>query len=326
MFIRLLRTSYTMNHALIWLVALILWIPGITGTYPASVAAAAPLYELILPAITAVPWLSAIAGLLLLTGEAYLLNMVLADSGIIPRNSILAVFIYIVVMSAGPGLLSLHPLLFANLFVILSLRNILKIYTEEADYGLVFNSTFYIALASFFYVPYFYLIIFVWLTFIVYRLDHWREWIIALTGMVVPYFLVAAMYFLFDRLVDFTEAIAPAFYFTLQIPSGQETAIVIVQSLVFILLLWSFLSTMKDLQEQKIQIRKYIWGFVWLLVVMLFLFFFSEPGKANYHLAVLALPSAMFISYHALARKKTWFFDFMILFVVVTAMIYNFTA
>ncbi|MDQ3047622.1 MAG: hypothetical protein M3R27_08755 [Bacteroidota bacterium] len=79
---------------------------------------AMPLYELIAFPLTKYGWIATTTGLLLVIGEALLLNYIINENEVLSRQSFLPALFYIVFMSNNSAMLEFHPLLFANLFLL----------------------------------------------------------------------------------------------------------------------------------------------------------------------------------------------------------------
>ncbi|MBN1338915.1 MAG: hypothetical protein JXA03_06310 [Bacteroidales bacterium] len=323
MLVRNFRNSYTLNHILFWIAGLLLWLPAFLHPEVVSLQENSLLTGHILKWFEKLPLVSTLFALLLLFFEAYYLNYVLIGNNIVPRNSIFTAFIYFLLMSSDKSLLTLHPVLAANLFLMPALNHILKIYMQENAFATVFNIGFLTALASFFLAPSVWLIFFIWLTFIVYRIVSWREWLISLTGYVLPYLFLFTWLFWTDSAGLMSEMAGEAVSVrsNLVFPSGM-IRIAIITGLI-LLLLWTFLGLFDKITEQKISIRKKIWSFIWLIAVSLFSILWM--GGLPFHLSIAITFAAIagISSFYVLHLRKMFFYEMLVNLLTLLILINN---
>jgi hypothetical protein len=253
--------------------------------------------------------LSVIVAFVLVLSQAFLLNYVLIKNELLPKNTLLPAMVYIILLSHSRSLLYLHPLLISNLFLIFIMYNLFKVYDKEEAYAEIFYSGFLAAVASFFYFPVFYFILFIWLTFIVYRLYKWRDWLIPITGLLTPYIFLFTYFFWNDELFQALDAYV-GYYTTIAfipIYGGFSIFEWIIASTVALFFLWSFVKLTGNVQEKTILIRKRFGTIFWLLFVCL-LTYLGSGTLANSHLAMIAIPLSVYISYgFSYIKRKFWF-------------------
>ncbi len=253
--------------------------------------------------------LSVIVAFVLVLAQAFLFNYVLIKNELLPKNTLLPAMVYITLLSHSRNLLYLHPVLISNLFLIFMIFNLFKVYAKEEAYPEIFNSGLLAAVASFFYFPVFYFILFIWLTFIVYRLYKWRDWLIPVTGLLTPYIFLFTYFYWSDELFMALDAYS-GYYSTIAfipIYIGFSVTEWIITGIVVLFFLWSFIKLTGSVQEKTILIRKRFGTIFYLLVVCL-LTYLGSGTLANTHLAMIAIPLSVYISYgFSFIKRKFWF-------------------
>ena len=148
----------------------------------------------------AYPMVAVILSFVLIVAEGFYFNHILVSNNLIHTTTLFPMFVYVLLMSANPSNQTFTPVLFANIFLLIALQNIINCYNQEHSYEKVFNASFCIALAFLFYFPSIYMLLFVVVAFIVYKLYYWREWFVVLLGFVAPFFALFAYYYITDQL------------------------------------------------------------------------------------------------------------------------------
>lgn len=179
---------------LLWLRPLLAAIPMDGGETPAV------LYGLLTGWLAATPRLAVVLAMVLVLAEGVVLNLLLANVGLVSQNSLLPTFLY--VLATGAGATTLTPALLVNGALIaalsqLSLRGSLLTIPPEKACG----TTALIGVASLFYQPAVFFLLSYLLIAASFRLYDWKDWMVLLLGFAAPYLpVLATLYF-----VDGTE-------------------------------------------------------------------------------------------------------------------------
>jgi hypothetical protein len=134
-----------------------------------------------------------------LLGQAIIFNVVLVENPFFSKSVFLPALIYVILMSHNPLYLTMHPMLLANFFLIFSLKNLLNTYEKQEAFRESFNASFWVAIATLFYLPAIYFLLLIWVAFILFRISSWREWVISLIGFGIPLLMMAIVFYLADR-------------------------------------------------------------------------------------------------------------------------------
>jgi hypothetical protein len=188
------RQHSPLSLVIIPLLAILLRIPAFL--YP---EAPAPLVHMPLYAFADVffrnhLFFATIIGLLVLVAEAFLLNFILHQHQVVVKKNWLPALLVVVFGSCSPGLLWPGPEQFAGLLLLLALHVLLSTYRQDKSFGPVFNVGLLLGLATQIYLPTFCFFLFFLIAIIILRPFIWREWIILLAGVLIP-FIYGGVYF-----------------------------------------------------------------------------------------------------------------------------------
>ncbi len=168
----------------------------------------APFFELLVPWITNYPQMSLVLAFVLLMGQVFFLNHIATSKGLTDRFSALPGLLYLLLMSSTPGMISLHPVLLANVFLLLALNKIFKVYHERQAIMEVLNVGLLMAVAGLFYYPALPLLLLLIFSLFLYFPVNLRTLLAALMGYVIPFFFLGLYYYMFDKLGEKLDAIS----------------------------------------------------------------------------------------------------------------------
>ena len=319
---KLLYANSNLPVIIIILVIIITWSRAFTNSAPMlQVVTASPLYDVLFICIGSYPILCKILSLLLITIEAFLINHLLTENELIPRNSYIAAFLFIIFSGLFNEFINLNPILIVNLFIITAIWLFMRLYNLQETYSVVLNIGTLIGIASMFYFPAILFIILIWIGFIINRMIKWREWLISIIGLIIPYFFLTSYYFWFDKLdIKFKE-----YQNALQIidfNSFSPTVYTYI-SIIFIgiLLIFSILKLLSIINEKAIRIRKLTSFIIWYMLCTFILLLFSK----NYHLLggfMIFTPLSIIITIFVNNFKKSFWFEG-ILWILIVLIVSN---
>jgi len=214
------------------------------------------------------PFITKLAAIILLLVQAYFFNYILIDSNIISKNSIIGIFTYSIFMSFNISFNYLAPTLIANTFILIVLYQIFSIYQNPEEYQIIFNVGFMISIASFFYFPAIYLIFFVWISFLLFRMVNWRPWTIVFFGLLTPYlFFFVYLYWnntFQNQLSEFVVYFSQLFEIDFNLGFGLSEIAIYAGGMLFII--FSFVYIMLSFFEQSIFLRRNLSAVIALLL------------------------------------------------------------
>ncbi len=211
MFIRTFRKAQWHTPLLLILLGVLFWMQGFLFPHEISGRIAednAPFYELLVPWITGYPLWSMVLAFALLMGQAFFLNHIATSKGLTDRFSALPGLLYILLMSSTPGMIGLHPVLLANVFLLIGLNKIFKVYRERQAIMEVLNVGLLMAVAGLFYFPALPLLLLLIFSLFLYFPVSLRTLLAALMGYFIPFFFLGLYYYMFDMLGEKLDAVS----------------------------------------------------------------------------------------------------------------------
>ena len=312
MFIRFFKSNNAAAFIFLPLLALAIWGFGFFFPPVQPTDHTMPFYDLISGVISKIHWLNIFIAMILVVGEAFLLNYIVNENDLFTKQSYLPALFYVLFMSNNNAMLTNHPQLFANLFIIFAIDQLLNSYRKDKAFAEAFNAGFLVSIATLFYFPYIVFAPVLGIAFILLRPFIWREWIISIIGLLLPYCFILTYYFWNDSLnVLWYEKMyfqiihelpkfnfSSSFYFTMIIGWG--------------ILLFSFGSLIGGLtggaQKSKKSMILMIWLFVFSIATVL-----TAPEISTKSFSAFAIPASLFCANYFLNIKKQWWAELLFL-------------
>ena len=326
MLIGFIKHNRAVSVVLLPLAMILLWAYGFFYPVVPLTEHAAPLYKLVISGIDHYPFLLTLLSFILILCEALLINYMVEKNEIIDTTTYLPALVYIVLMSLQPEMFSLHPIVIANLFMLLALYKLMQTYRKETAYAEAFDTGFFISLAVLFYIPSIVFVLLLWIGLIVIRPFIWREWAISLLGLLLPWIYLVFYYFWNDKL-DVLQY--DAIYYTLIAPSksfdGRSISLP-EYGQISILLLAAFFSAgrfLRDLRKSTVRSRSNL-----LLILYFFVFsfisIFIAPEYSIPYLSFLSIPFSVFFSAYLLFSKREWLAEALFLLLIISVFVNQF--
>lgn len=213
--IQLFKTNQIISSVLLLVYLLVFYASSLIFEYPMSIQPRGIFSYLIFE------WLgtgSVMRSTLIAIGltfiEAIILIAIVNRNRINVQNNLLPGMFFCFFACALPEFLRLHPVIFANLFYLFAFQALLNASKNLKQSGSIFNAGIWIGLGSLFYFSLLVLFIWVFVGLNILRSLKFREGLMILAGIFVPYFLTATVFFWYDQLpllleVQFYNNIAP---------------------------------------------------------------------------------------------------------------------
>lgn len=189
------------------LLAIILWIPAFLHPLPPVSEVEMPVYATLDSFFRNHVYLALATGLVLLIAEAFLLNMVLQAHQVIVKKNWLPALLVVVFGSCSPGLLWPVPEQFAGLLMILVLHILFGTYRQDKSFAAVFNCGLLIGLAAQFYLPSLVFFLFAFISIIILRPFIWREWVMLILGLLIPFIYGGVYFYWNDQYPEITRRV-----------------------------------------------------------------------------------------------------------------------
>lgn len=323
MLIRIFRSGYVVKIFMFLIISLLLWLPAfISPPAPITSVTYGIAYDLLLDYFNFSNIIIVLAAFIILLGQSVVFNMVLVENPLFSRSVFLPALIYVILMSHAPENLTLHPALITNLFLIFSLKNLYSTYEKKEALRESFNASFWVAIASLFYLPALFMLVLIWSAFLIFRINTWREWLISLIGACAPYLLMLIVFYLTDRITYVLEYYPDGFSmlwarFTIQF------ADYIFWPAFLVLLAVAYYKFSTGRVDKIISVRK---GFAvvnaFLLIVAITMIF---SGTNPHQHAFLIFPaSAVIIAYYFIESRKTVWPEILFLLLLFSIIVIKF--
>ncbi len=301
---------------------IVLWIPAFQNTSPIPYNNTMPLYEFYARGANNLPYIHNIIALVLVVSESILLNYILNKFEIMAKKTAMPAIFYCLLMSCCKPLTHFYPLLFTNFFILLALFKIGLSYRIDEAFSSIFDASFYIAIASLFYFPSIIIYPLIWVTLIVIRPFIWREWLISLLGLLLPYVFVVVYYFWTDKVnfLLYDKIFFPSSDSLLTL-SNQRDTFLAVASFLLLLLILSVVHLLKGWPVNTILSRNFLVVLLWLLGLSILSYSMAPVFNITY-LAIAAIPLAVFIANFFLMTRFKWTSE-IIFILFVTALFFE---
>ena len=297
MLIRIFKVNNSILIVGLLLVASAFWIPSFFCEKETVFSGSPmPFYSLICSFFSTNKILSASVSIILIVTEAVLLNLIIQQFHLLKNQTYLPALVYVVLMSSIPEVLLLHPVLFANLFLILALKRSFGLLGNTNASSAAFDSAFFVSIGSLFYFPSILFLIFVWIALAAFRSFSSRDWLIAIIGIFVPYLFAGVYFFWFDESRQFwSETIFQP------IINKVSNEIIFLKSfyafLIFLslMIVFSIPSFLSEMGRNKAVIRSGLRLFIWFGFFSV-LSFFIATANALFHFCFAAIPLSIIFS------------------------------
>ena len=197
--IKFFRQSYIVQYVVIALMVIAFWLPTfIAGKVPAGLSSpVTPLYGLIERLLDFSPFMQLAFAFLLMLLDALVFNAILVDNQIVGKVSTMGAFVFVILMNLTRTQVNFYPFALATLFILLMLRQVFLVYISQKPEVDLLKAGIYIALASMFYFPSIFLILWMMIALFVAQKGSPRLQLLPIVGFLGVYFFYFAGLFLF---------------------------------------------------------------------------------------------------------------------------------
>jgi hypothetical protein len=294
---------------LLLIIAIVMWLDGFIFYSQTQLQSdsLAPLYGAIAQVFQEWKFLSVSLSFLFMILQAFMFNRVIADKNLVDRNSWLPALLYIVLMSFSFNLFGLHPVWFANFFLILALDKMFEVFKGESANIEIFNIGFFVSLASLFYFPALTFIFLIISALFIYYLVRIKEILASIIGLALPYIFVALYYYWFDMLEIKVDQLQSAKLsielLSIQIVPFGWISIIIVGATAMISIMRIYLGSLRD-KPIRIRNRYYV---LLLYFIIAILTAFLAGKSFSIHYGIIMLPLAAIIAGFFQVNKRALF-------------------
>ena len=265
-----------------------------------------PLYELLLKVVGPNARLQATISLLLVAVMAFLLVNFNTTSFFINERTYLPALIYVLAGGLFPEYESLNPAIPASLFLMLAVVRIVDGYRKPGVANNFFDAGILISTGSLFYASLIWFGVLVIIGIILIRTVSVSEILISVFGLLTPYLLTFAIWYVADKdlraLVSLIRncLFVPSegyFFPRLTIAALTFSSIMVIVSLAFLF---------GNLNNKKIKSRKTFSLLIWLFLISLTVYILMPPVSVEM-IWIIAIPASYFLTHYFVFKKKKLF-------------------
>ena len=305
MLIKFFKSSFIIQYFVLVLITAVIWLPGFLANpgLPVETSLITPLYNLAHYLLRMWEPSSPAVALAIVLISAFTLNNILIFHDLTPKNNILPAFIFILLMGSNPYSLGTYPIILALPFFTWFLHTIYKMNDEPENYMEVFNASILVSVISMIYPIALILLVFIWLTFLVYGIFNGRNLIISLISALLPFLYLFLYYFWTDQIGIALSTYFDYFGNIFNFIMNREILQMLIWGIFAILMLLpAFLRISGTLGSFNINFRKKMAATNWLMAFSLPLIIFQ--GSVNFNTLIFLPASIMIAHYYQLFKKS----------------------
>ncbi len=236
--------------------------------------------------------------------QAYLLVMISGKYMLIENRSFLPALFFLLIVSFYPDLKQFSAAAIGGLFMIISINFFLDIPDKDSFSYRFFESGLILGIGSFFYAKMIFFLPVLWIGAIILRKFDWRELVMAVFGVSLPYLFKMAIDYLRDEnpfaiFLRLKENLSLA-----EIPLQTSFSFWLIIGVLFFMTLLSSIYMLKIFQFRKIFIRNYYLILFWLFIISVLVLVFFSSGDMGI-LYIISIPLAFLFSNYFYNARKT---------------------
>lgn len=214
--------------------------------------------------------------------------------------------VFVLILSGLVTIHSLHPVYFGALFLILAINRIFGAYEIKKPNSNAFDAGFLIGLGSLFYFNLLFYFPIVWIGFVLIRKNpEWRNFILPIIGLAVPWLYGFSYYFFSDSLPELGQTIRQNFTTPNNFLQSNLNFQIYLGLLIFLTLIGSYF-LIAQMDEKKVSTRKYFQIFFVVFAISVVILFLV-PSVSQEILVIMSIPlTFLFSNYLIFMRKQFW--------------------
>lgn len=305
MLLRLIKNSNLFGMILIPIAGVLFWMHSFQSPHLEVVAQdkVMPLYFTLQGLLKGMPFWRVVIGFILVLVNSFIITRLSSSYLLFKKGYSLPGIIYVITVSSLRVLQTFHPVHVATLCVLVAISYIFGTYNRRAEVSFTFNASFFIALASLFYLPAAVLFPLIWISiFVLQKSDNWRLLVVPILGFSAPWLFIGSIAYMNDRWREFILTIKNIVWADNN-AYLMDPVFLSVSGLMILLAIFGSISLMSGYQLIKISSRKYFTIFYWMLgIVVITALSFTMAGIEI--VALSTVPVAYVISTFFLSGER----------------------
>lgn len=310
MILRILKSNQPINYFLIVLFGLLLWSaslmkPQLYSFFPGENENILfkPIHNLLENSLLA----ESIVSLLLLIVLAVLVQQLNNRFLFIRIRTMLPALMFVLMVGGYTQLHTLHPVYFAAIFLLIAIYAMFNTLDKSKPYSEIFNSGFWLAVGSLFYLNLILLLPAFLLGMVVLSREYrWRIFIINILGFLLPFFFAISYAILTEQFLELLKIFEQNLISANKYFESNFSVHIFLAFIIFLTLLGS-IKIIQQYDSKKVSSRKYFTVFFIIFIFSMFAFFLS-PSTSKEMLIIIAIPVCFLVS-NLLAFMKSRFWS-----------------
>ena len=294
--LKFFKHSYLSQHIVIVVMAIILWLPTfITKSAFFIGDDITPLYNIFISIFDFSPFLINLISFAVFVVSLFLFNSVLSANRLVNKYSTVGALTFLLMMCSTPNLHICYPFILACPFILMAMHTLFLIYQTENPENYMMNIGYFVAIASLFYYPSVFLMLWVLLSFVILGFKGLRQLLIPVVAFMIVNAMVIGIAFLVGKYNNLIEAYSTFFYnisFSFNLTSGNRIFL-LTTTILFLISLVKVIGNRSSDYGSNYRKRVGV-GFV-LMILSVLIFFIYQPLMGN------ALVFMMFAFFYAIA-------------------------
>lgn len=238
----------------------------------------------------------------------FVINFIIRKNALTEDNSF-AILFYIILCSYFPNSFINEALFISNFILLLAFRRIYSLRSSIQTKEKIFDSAFWIGIASLFHVWSLFYLILVYAAILIFRKVDWRNFFIPLIGILTPLFLTYTYLLAFDDLERFDNLWIFSFDLNLEVYNSSHFLLPL--SLIGIVAIIAIIPTTKRSLLAKIDFKATWTLLIVHLVISLFVVIIT-PEKNGSELIFLFFPLSVLFANYLQVISRYWIKESMI--------------
>jgi len=278
-----------------------------------------PLYYLVYNLLKEQNFWQVFVAFCLVVTNSFIISQLGSSFLFLRERSYLPGIIYLITVSSLQLLHALVPVHLAALCILISIYFIFDTYHKPVEITFTFNASFFLAIASLFYLPALILFPLVWISiFVLQKSDNWRLLVVPIMGFGAPWLFMWVFSFLSGSSSSMWKDIAEMLWTNHNAYLLKPYFLLLTALVSFVSILGSF-SVFTGYHRMKVSSRKYFVIFYWMLGLVVA----SALGLVTIGIEIVALstiPVVFFISHFLLSDQK-YFWKEVLIWIYLGAMV-----
>ncbi len=294
--LKFFKHSYLSQHIVIVVMAIILWLPTfITKSAFFIGDDITPLYNIFISIFDFSPFLINLISFAVFVVSLFLFNSVLSANRLVNKYSTVGALTFLLMMCSTPNMHICYPFILACPFILMAMHTLFLIYQTENPENYMMNIGYFVAIASLFYYPSVFLMLWVLLSFVILGFKGLRQLLIPVVAFMIVNAMVIGIAFLVGKYNNLIEAYSTFFdniSFSFNLTSGNRIFL-LTTTILFLISLVKVIGNRSSDYGSNYRKRVGV-GFV-LMILSVLIFFIYQPLMGN------ALVFMMFAFFYAIA-------------------------